>query len=152
MFSIFFSDNRSANEIMSKNMVEPEKPYMTIWRRVACWISKATRVQAHARTSAPTPTHALTQARTQTEICNTYCFSMATLISLTRVNVTLYVHCLDCLSCTEREGFSCLPHSTLAGQVDDGGLLQTWTSILFRAPPRFSVAVRHYGTTLRWVG
>ena len=30
-------------------MVEPERPQMTIWRRVACWISKATRSQARPR-------------------------------------------------------------------------------------------------------
>ena len=32
---------------MSKNWVEPERPQMTIRRRVACWIGKATRAQAH---------------------------------------------------------------------------------------------------------
>jgi hypothetical protein len=41
---------------MSKNMVEPERPQI-IWRRVACWISKATRTQAHARAYSPTPMH-----------------------------------------------------------------------------------------------
>jgi hypothetical protein len=34
---------------MSKSAVEPERP-QAIWRvRVACWISKATRVCGHAR-------------------------------------------------------------------------------------------------------
>ena len=38
-------------------MVEPEGPQI-IWRmRVACWISKATRAQAHARARAPTHIH-----------------------------------------------------------------------------------------------
>jgi hypothetical protein len=38
MFSIFFSENRAVYEIMSKNMVEPERP-QTVWRmRVACWM------------------------------------------------------------------------------------------------------------------
>ena len=36
---------------MSKNMVEPDRPQMTIWRRVACWMSKATRAQAHTSAS-----------------------------------------------------------------------------------------------------
>jgi hypothetical protein len=46
---------------------------MTIWLLVACWISKATRAQAHARTRATT--HA--RAHAHTEICNTYSFSTA---------------------------------------------------------------------------
>ena len=29
-------------------------------------------------------------------ICNTYCFSTATVVVRTRLNVTLYVHCLSC--------------------------------------------------------
>ena len=35
-------------------MAEPERPQMTIWRRVACWISKATYAQAHASARALT--------------------------------------------------------------------------------------------------
>ena len=66
---------------MSKNVVEPERP------RLACLIIKATRAQAHAR--APTATH--------TEIRNTYGFSTTTLVSRTRLSVTLCVHCLSCL-------------------------------------------------------
>ena len=41
---------------MSKNMVEPERQQMTLWRRVACWIIKATRAQTQCRARAPTPT------------------------------------------------------------------------------------------------
>jgi hypothetical protein len=29
-------------------------------------------------------------------ICNTYCFSTTTMVARTRLNVTLYVHCLSC--------------------------------------------------------
>jgi hypothetical protein len=48
MFSDFFSENHAGYEIMSKNMLEPERT-QTIWRlRVAYWISKPTRM--HART------------------------------------------------------------------------------------------------------
>jgi hypothetical protein len=32
---------------MSKIIVEPEMTQMAIWRHFACWISKATREQAH---------------------------------------------------------------------------------------------------------
>ena len=38
----FFSENRAVYEIMWKNIVEPGRPQMTIWRmRIACWIPKA---------------------------------------------------------------------------------------------------------------
>ena len=50
MFSEFLSENRAVYEIMSKNVVEPERPQMTIWRRVACWISKVTGARAHTHT------------------------------------------------------------------------------------------------------
>ena len=34
-------------EIMWKNMVQPERPQMTIWRMLfACWIPKATDIQS----------------------------------------------------------------------------------------------------------
>jgi hypothetical protein len=38
---------------------------MAIWRRVGCWINKATNAQAHARAREPTHTHkhALTHKR-----------------------------------------------------------------------------------------
>ena len=55
---------------------------MAIWRRVACWVSKATRSQAHSSARAPTlnpsHTHELTHTHTHThthkQICNTCCF------------------------------------------------------------------------------
>ena len=47
MFHNFFSENRAVYHTMSKNVVEPERPPMTIWQRV----SKVTRAQVHARTS-----------------------------------------------------------------------------------------------------
>jgi hypothetical protein len=31
-----FFENRAVYEILSKNMVEQERPQMAIWRRVAC--------------------------------------------------------------------------------------------------------------------
>jgi hypothetical protein len=43
--------------------------------RFSCWITKATDTLG---------------------ICNTYCFSMATILTRTYLNVTLYVHCLSC--------------------------------------------------------
>jgi hypothetical protein len=51
------------------------------------------------------------------KICNTHCFSIATIVARTRLNVTLYVHCLSFKAfCNEAEGkntrvhpFVCLP-------------------------------------------
>jgi hypothetical protein len=34
--NVFSSENLALYEIIPKNMVEPEKLQMTIWRRVAC--------------------------------------------------------------------------------------------------------------------
>jgi hypothetical protein len=60
MFSNFFSEHRAVYEMKPKNVVEPEMPQVAIWRRVACWIGKATRAQAHARACAPTHARTLT--------------------------------------------------------------------------------------------
>jgi len=39
---IFF-ENRTVYEVMCKNIVEPGRPSMTVWRmRIACWVPKAT--------------------------------------------------------------------------------------------------------------
>ena len=53
-------ENRAVYEKM-KNVVKAESPEITMWRRVACWLIKATRVKAHtrARATAPTPTQPL---------------------------------------------------------------------------------------------
>ena len=43
MFSIYFPYYRPVYEIMWKNMVNLDRPQMTIWRmRIACWITKTT--------------------------------------------------------------------------------------------------------------
>jgi hypothetical protein len=51
-----FSQHRAVYEIMSKNVVEPERLQMPIWWHVSCMISKATLTQSHA--------HALTHRHT----------------------------------------------------------------------------------------
>jgi len=46
MFNDFF-ENRSIYQIMWKNIVEPERPQMTIWHmRIACWMPKATNTHS----------------------------------------------------------------------------------------------------------
>jgi hypothetical protein len=47
-----------------------------------------------------TDTHTHTHTHT---ICNTYWFSTATVVSRTRLNVTLYVYCLSWFKCTSCE-------------------------------------------------
>jgi hypothetical protein len=44
MFNTFFPENRAVYEIMLKNMVQPDRPQMTIIRRmrIECWITKVT--------------------------------------------------------------------------------------------------------------
>jgi hypothetical protein len=96
-----FPESSVIYEIMSTNMVESERPQMTIWRRVVFWASKATRAQAHSRarahTTTHTHTHALTHARAllHTVIYKSYCFSTATMVSWTRLNILLYARCLS---------------------------------------------------------
>jgi hypothetical protein len=69
---------------------------VTIWRiRVVCWISKTICTYTHAHAHAPGYPYARThvQAYTHSPICNTYCFSTATMVSWTRLIVTLHAHC-----------------------------------------------------------
>jgi len=43
LFSVTFCENRALCEKMWKNIVERDRPQMTIWcMRIACWIPKAT--------------------------------------------------------------------------------------------------------------
>jgi len=58
---------------MWKNIVERDRPQMTIWRmRIACWIPKVTNTHTH-------------------RLCNTRCFSTARMVERARLNVTLAV-------------------------------------------------------------
>ena len=99
----FFSENCVVYDIISKNVAEPERPQMSMWRCVACWISKRTHAQTYACarsiTFICTHTHEPTQAgaHSRTETCNTSFFSTATMVSWTRLIVTLDVHCWICL-------------------------------------------------------
>jgi len=69
--NIFFFENCTVSEIIWKSIIERGRPQMN-----ACWIAKATN--AHPR------------------LCNTICVYTATMVARTRLNVTLYVHCLSC--------------------------------------------------------
>ena len=55
-----------------ENIVEQGRPQMTMWGMCnSCWIPKATN--------------------THTQVCNAHCFTTATKVARTRLNVTLYV-------------------------------------------------------------
>ena len=72
---LFFPENLAVYEIMSNNTVQPDRPHMTIWRMCfACWVSKTIK-------------HTL-------RVSNTYCFSTATMVTRTRLHVTLSVQYL----------------------------------------------------------
>jgi hypothetical protein len=88
MFSNFFlPENRIVYEVMSKDLVELERP-QEIWRmRVSCLLSKAIRAKAHPRACAPPPPP---HTHTRTEICNTFCFFSAPMVSRTHLS---YVVC-----------------------------------------------------------
>jgi hypothetical protein len=85
-------------------MVVPERPQITIWRRVVYWVIQATRAYVHtrprARASTPVLTHELalihTYTYTHAEMCNTVRPSTATIVLRTRFSVTVNVHCLSC--------------------------------------------------------
>jgi hypothetical protein len=75
MFSNFFG-HPAIYEIMWNNSAEPGMLQVTIWCKCfAYWIPKS--INAHSKYV-------------------THCFSTATMVAWTYLNVTLYVHCLSC--------------------------------------------------------
>jgi hypothetical protein len=66
IFDNIFSENRAVYEIMSKNVVEPERPHdVKTWRiRVESWISKAACTHANVHAHAPGCTHARAHTHT----------------------------------------------------------------------------------------
>ena len=75
-FYFFLFENRAFYEIMWKNILEPGRPHVTEWHmRISCLIPKATHVHSEY---------------------NTHCLSTATMVTRTRLIVTLNVGCLSC--------------------------------------------------------
>jgi len=69
MFNYFFPENRAMYKIVWKNMVVPYTPQMTTRSmRIACWLSKTIDTL---------------------RICNTYCFSTATMVMRKRLMLRL---------------------------------------------------------------
>jgi hypothetical protein len=72
------TDNRAVYEIMWKNIVQPVRPQMTIWRmRIECVIPKTTNTHPQYATLIVLPLRQWLHERA----C---------------LNVTLYVHCVSC--------------------------------------------------------
>jgi hypothetical protein len=94
LYSVFFFENLIVYEIMSKNWLETEGPQMTS-EHGACALH-AGLARLNARMLMHTPTRPVTHmhARTHRPVCNTYCFCTTTMLSWTRLSVTLCVHCL----------------------------------------------------------
>jgi len=74
-------EDRTVYEVMWKNIVEPERPQMTVWP--CAFRAGYLRLQTH--------THLLT-------LSNTYGFSPATVVARPHLSVTLHGHCLSCLT------------------------------------------------------
>jgi hypothetical protein len=77
-----------------------------------------------------------TNATDKLRICNTYCFSAAKIVTRTRHNVTVYVHCLCCLNLTNQT-YVCRKVTELTGepmywfvyiQLGRGGGVQRFSS------------------------
>ena len=73
-----FPENRAIYQILWKNIAEPDRRQMTIWRMRVFMLD--TSGYKHV-----------------IRICSTYCFSPTTMVAPTRLDVTLYVHWLSLL-------------------------------------------------------
>jgi hypothetical protein len=83
--NFFFLENSPVYVTIWENIVEPDRPQMTIWRtHIACWTTKATHTRSECVILIPFPT--------------------ATMVERTRLDFTLYVLCLSCgidtINCT----------------------------------------------------
>ena len=77
MFNNFFSENHAVYEIMWKNIVETDRPQLTICVHAHCILY----TNGYKRPF---------------RIWNTYCFSTVTVVARTRLSITLYILYLTC--------------------------------------------------------
>jgi hypothetical protein len=79
----FFFRKLCRYEIMWKNIINPDRPNLAIWRMyIACLITKT--------------------RDTHSEYVIHVAFCKATIVTRTRLKVTLHVHCMACLSVAVR--------------------------------------------------
>ena len=76
--SVTFFLIRYVHEIRWKNVLEQGTPQMTIWQMAHCMLD----TQGYKHTL---------------RLCNAHCFSTATMVRRTHLNITLYVLCMCCL-------------------------------------------------------
>jgi hypothetical protein len=89
MLNKFFSESHAVYGIMCKKYCtagQATEDNLIRRMRFACQITKATDTPG---------------------MCNTYCFSTATMVARTRLNVAVHVPCLSCFSC-----INIIPHNT----------------------------------------
>jgi len=72
----FFFLNHAVYEIMWKNIVGPDRLHMPVWHM---------RISLHCMLDTSVYKHTL-------RIHNTYCFSTATVVARTHLNITLHIH------------------------------------------------------------
>ena len=100
----FFFENRTVYEIMWKNIAEPGRPQMTIWRmRIAYWITRATNTHSQ---------YVVLHFRRNSGCTNvTHCYGISTLLVLsvtmyaglyTLALVGNYCHCMQRRYCSFR--------------------------------------------------
>jgi hypothetical protein len=94
--NFFFPKSRSLRDSVEEYCgVRGATNDVTIWRtRVACWIREATCMHANAGAYAVGRPHARSVAHTEKYV-TLHCFSTTVMVSRTRLNITLYVHCLS---------------------------------------------------------
>jgi hypothetical protein len=115
----FFFENRAVYEIMWKNMVGPDRWQMTNNMTQKICDSHAGWLRHEYR-------HTL-------RIFSTYCFSTATMVTGTRLSVTLYAHCLSCFHAWDtemRKGREERDFAYLPTTLDSvGNAFRQWSSI-----------------------
>jgi hypothetical protein len=98
---LFFPENRTVYEIISKNVVETEGSQMTSQYgayALRAWLARLyARMRMHTTTCPGTYMHACTCKHAHTDQYVTLiAFYTATMVSWTHLNVALHVHCVSC--------------------------------------------------------
>ena len=115
MFNCILFENRAVCEIMWGKNCRGDKPQKTVrGGRIACWIHIATHTHTHSdcvmweniiqpdRPQIDNKVHAFGKVDTSgykhtLAVCNAHCFSTATMVARTRLNIVIYIHCLSLL-------------------------------------------------------
>ena len=132
-----FSENRDVYEIMRKNVMESQAKNDSI-RRHKRWVSTATRAHAQAHACTP-PARTPTPPHTQIQMCNTYSFSTATMVSRTRLDIMLYVYYVFCVHIVSNS--IKLPSSLFTQKAAPDSIM------LFQTSPHQTLSLYYFMTT-----